>query len=136
MPTKKQALKRWAELTPNANPFEVMAPTPYKAEGSKYGTDSIRIGGSPEFVDAVMSNLKQIIDGENHVTRLTLSRAEVKPTEINGKRRTFGNAGAGAEIVYIGLNMRGREGVIASGMLERSLDGAPERFENTNRYAR
>ena len=83
-----------------------------------------------------MSNLKSIIDGENHVTRLTLSRAEVKPTEIHGKRRTFGNAGADAEIVYIGLNMRGREGVIASGMLDRSLDGATERFENTNRYAR
>ena len=134
--TKKQALKRWSELEPGIDPLQFMAPTPYKAEGSKYGTDSIRIGGSPEFIDAVMSNLKSIIDGENHATRLTLSRAEVKSTEINGERRTFANAHAGAEIVYIGLNMRGNEGSIASGIFSRDLDSATERFAETNRYAR
>ncbi|KKL73508.1 hypothetical protein LCGC14_2074200 [marine sediment metagenome] len=132
--TKAEALRRWSQLEP-ADPLRVMAPTPYKAAGSKYGTDSIRIGGSPEFIDAVMSNLKTIIDGENHVTRLTLSRAEVKSTEINGERRVFANASAGAEIVYIALNMRGSEGAIASGVFSRDLDGATERFAEVNRYA-
>ena len=136
MTTKSEALKQWGELTPGANPLEVMSPIPYKATGSKYGTDSIRIGGSPEFIDAVMSNLKHLIDGENHVTRLTLSRAEVKPTEIHGERRTFANAAADAEVVYIALNMRGHEGVIASGVFDRDRDHATERFENTNRYAK
>ena len=113
-----------------------MAPIPYKASGSKYGTDSIRIGGSPEFIDAVMSNLKPILDGENHATRLTLSRAEVKPTEINGETRSFQNAAPGAEVVYIALNMRGDEGAMVSGMIDRNLDGATDRFAKRNRYAR
>ena len=136
MPTKKQALKRWSELEPGIDPLAVMAPIPYKATGSKYGADAVRITGSPEFVDAILSNLKSIIDGENHVTRLSFSRADVKPTEINGERRTFENASAGAQAVYIQLHMRGHEGVIASGMLDRDRDSATERFENTNRYAR
>ena len=136
MTTKKQALRHWSELEPGQDPLKFMVPTPYKAAGSKYGTDSIRIGGSPEVIDAVMSNLKSLIDGENHVTRLTLSRAEVKPTEINGEVRTFANASAGAEVVYIALNMRGHEGAIASGIFSRDLDSATARFESTNRYAR
>ena len=136
MTTKKQAMKQWAELTPSADPLEVMAPIPYKATGSKYGADAVRITGSPEFVDAILSNLKQIIDGENHVTRLSFSRADVKPTEINGETRTFENASAGAQAVYIQLHMRGHEGVIASGVFDRDRDGATERFEQSNRYAR
>ena len=133
---KQQVLADWRALEPGRDPMQVMEPIPYKAAGSKYGTDSIRIGGSPEFIDAVMSNLKHIIDGENHVTRLTLSRAKVKPTEINGETRTFANASARAEIVYIALNMRGHEGAIASGVFSRDLDQATERFADTNRYAR
>ena len=136
MTTKAEALKQWAALEPGADPLAVMAPIPYKATGSKYGTDSIRIGGSPEFIDAVMSNLKPILDGENHATRLTLSRAEVKPTEINGETRSFQNAAPGAEVVYIALNMRGDEGAMVSGMIDRNLDGATDRFAKRNRYAR
>ena len=132
---KAEALAHWQTLEAGANPLETMAAIPYKASGSKYGTDSIRIGGSPEFIDAVMSNLKPLIDGENHVTRLTLSRAEVKATEIHGETRQFQNAAPGAEVVYIALNMRGDEGVIASAMLDRQLNGATDRFEETNRYA-
>ena len=133
--TKAETLHHWSELEPGADPLHVMAPTPYKAAGSKYGTDSIRIGGSPEFIDAVMSNLKTLIDGENHVTRLTLSRAEVKSTEINGERRTFPNASAGAEVVYIALNMRSDEGSMASGVFSRDLNDATARFANVSRYA-
>ena len=136
MTTKAEALKRWGALEPGADPLAVMAPIPYKATGSKYGTDSIRIGGSSAFIDAVMSNLKPILDGENHATRLTLSRAEVKPTEINGETRSFQNAAPGAEVVYIALNMRGDEGAMVSGMIDRNLDGATDRFAKRNRYAR
>ena len=106
---KAEAMRRWAALEPGADPFAVMEPVPYKAEGSKYGTDSIRIGGSSAFIDAVMSNLMPILAGEATATRLTLSRAEVKATTINGETRTFANADAGAEVVYIGLAERGRE---------------------------
>ena len=136
MTTNAEALKQWAALEPGADPLAVMAPIPYKATGSKYGTDSIRIGGSPEFIDAVLSNLKPILDGENHATRLTLSRAEVKPTEINGERRSFQNAAPGAEVVYIALNLRGHEGAMVSGMIDRNLAGATDRFAKRNRYAR
>jgi len=136
MTTKAQAMKQWADLEPGADPLAVMRPIPYKATGSRYGADALRITGSPTFVDAVMSNLKPLLDGENHATRLTLSRAEVKPTEINGERRSFQNAAPGAEVVYIALNMRGDEGAIASTMLDRHLNGATDRFAERNRYAR
>ena len=136
MTTKAQAMKQWADLEPGADPLAVMRPIPYKATGSKFGTDSIRIMGSPEYCDAVLSCLKILQDGENHVTRLSFSRADVKPTEINGERRTFENANPGAQVVYIQLHMRGDEGAIASGMLDRHLNGATERFAKRNRYAR
>jgi len=136
MTTKAQAMKQWADLEPGADPLAVMRPIPYKATGSRYGADALRITGSPTFVDAVMSNLKPLLDGENHATRLTLSRAEVKPTEINGETRSFQNAAPGAEVVYIALNMRGDEGAMVSGMLDRNLDGATDRFAKRNRYAR
>jgi|TARA_R100000501_G_C2619950_1_gene113239 hypothetical protein len=129
-------MKQWAELDPGRDPLAVMQPIPYKATGSKYGADAVRITGSPEFVDAVLSNLKTIMDGENHVTRLSFSRAEVKPTEINGETKQFENASAGAQAVYIQLHMRGHEGVIASAVFDKDRDGATERFEQSNRYAR
>ena len=136
MPTKKEAMQQWDSLDPGQDPLAVMRPIPYKATGSKYGADAVRITGSPEFVDAVLSNLKTIMDGENHVTRLSFSRAEVKPTEINGETKQFENASAGAQAVYIQLHMRGHEGVIASAVFDKDRDGATERFEQSNRYAR
>jgi len=123
---KKETLQHWRNLPANQPILKHFAPIPYKATGSRYGACGIRIDGNPEFIDAVLSRLKDLIDGENHVTRLELSRNAVDGAKLGKK---FENAGTRAECCYIRLHMRGGEGSIASGIFARELDGATERFE-------
>ena len=132
---KAQALAHWETLEPNQDPLEHMTPLAYKAEGSSYGACGIRIDGNPQFVDAVLSCLKTLLDGENQVTRLALARNEVAPVEINGERKTFHNADRGAEVCYVRLHMRGHEGAMVEA-LSGSHKAATERFAATSRYAR
>ena len=132
---KSAALAAWRDLPPNLDPLEHMAPIPYRSEGSRYGACGIRIDGSQAFIDAVLSNLKTLLDGENQLTRLELARNEVKPTEINGQRRTFANAVSGAQVCYVRLHVRGHEGTIAAGLLHQHAE-ATERFAQTSVYAR
>lgn len=120
---KREALEHWAGLESGQNPLGVMQAIPYKTSGRSYGTDGIRIDGSPEFVDAVLSNLKGLIDGENQVTRLALSR---NPANTDFKANP--NAAPGAEVVYIRLHQRGREGVMAATVFDRHLEAATDRF--------
>ena len=132
---KSEALATWRAMPAAQNPLEHMAPIPYKSEGSRYGACGIRIDGNPAFIDAVLSNLKPLLDGENQVTRLELARNEVKSTEINGEVRTFANAVSGAQVCYVRLHVRGHEGTIAAGLLHQHAE-ATERFAQTSVYAR
>ena len=122
-------MERWRELPAGQNPLGSMRPIPYKREGSKYGACGIRIDGTPEFIDAVLSNLKGLLDGENALTRLELARREVKPVTVNGEVKTFANAEEGAEVCYIRLHVRGREGSMAAGY-DSGLVEATERFSD------
>ena len=106
---KKEAMKYWGNLEPNQDPLEHMNPIPYKASGSTFGACGIRICGNPEFVDAVLSNLKSLLDGENNNTRLNLMYNDVKPTEIKGQKKSYDNAAKDAKVVYIQLHERGRD---------------------------
>lgn len=106
MPTKHDSLVRWRALDPGQNPLPVMRPIPYKTVGSRYGACGIRIDGSPAFVDAVLSNLKPLLAGENMNTRLELSRAKVKTGF-----KALPNAQDDAECCYIRLHVRGRVGM-------------------------
>jgi len=133
---KSEAMAQWRSMEPGRDPLQSMTPIPYKARGSRYGACGIRIDGNPQFVEAVLSNLKSLIEGENHVTRLELARREVERVEINGESKSFDNADTGAEVCYIRLHMRGGEGAIASGIFDRDLDAATESFAKRNRYAR
>lgn len=107
--TKSDALTHWKNLKTNINPLRFMRAIPYKSTGSKYGACGIRIDGSPEFIDAVLSNLKGLINGENGQTRLELSRNPVKDVTIQGKTKRFDNSANAAEVCYIRLHMRGNE---------------------------
>jgi hypothetical protein len=124
---KAEALARWRELPEGLNPLAEMIPIPYKAEGSKYGACGIRIDGTPDFIDAVLSNLKDLLDGENAVTRLGLARNEVDGSGIG---KALPNKETGAEVCYIRLHERGREGSIASGF-NRDLLAATDRYAET-----
>jgi hypothetical protein len=126
--TKEQSLENWKGLPANQNPLQHMEPIAYKATGSKYGACGIRIDGSPEFIDAVLSCLKPLIDGENHATRLELSRSQVKPVEIDGKVKSFQNAHTRNEVCYVRLHMRSKQGQAASAVFDRHLKGATTRY--------
>lgn len=106
---KKEAMEHWKSLEPNQNPLEHMQVIPYKSGGSKYGTCGIRVDGSPEFIDAVLSNLKPLLDGEGDETRLELARREVTPTEVKGQVKGYANRVREAEVCYIRLHERGHE---------------------------
>ena len=126
---KENTLKRWRALEPNQNPLRHMHPIPYKARGSRYGACGVRIDGNPQFIDAVLSCLKGLIDGENHLTRLELSRNEV---DGSGLDKCFENSDRGAQCCYVRLHQRGGQGQMASAIFDRHLDGATERYATTS----
>lgn len=99
---------------------------PYKARGSRYGACGIRIDGNPQFIDAVLSRLQDLIAGENHSTRLELARHTVDGSAFG---KSYDNAEQGAQVCYVRLHERGREGQIASCICDRHLDSAQQTFE-------
>ena len=110
---KADAMARWKRTPADLPILEHVTPIPYKAEGSRYGAGGIRIDGTPEFVDAVLSRLKDLLSCENDRTRLELARSEVKPRTIAGETKTFANACDRAETCYIRVHARGRESTMA-----------------------
>jgi hypothetical protein len=65
---KKPFLKHWASIRKN----QKLDPKPvrYTHEGSTYAEDGIRITGSRQFVDCVLSRLKDLLVYEGEETRL------------------------------------------------------------------
>lgn len=125
--TKQEAMTTWQQMEAGQNILKHMTPIDPKARGSRYGACGIRIDGNPDFVRAVMSRLKDLIDGENHVTRLSLAWNIVDGSGIG---KALDNADNGAECCYIRLYLRGHEGMGASAFFDRHLKGATERFES------
>ena len=106
MPDKRDAINQWRALPPGQNPLPLMRAIPYKTTGSRYGACGIRIDGSPAFIDAVLSNLKTLLAGENMNTRLELARRPV-----DKEFKALPNAVPEAECCYIRLHVRGRVGM-------------------------
>ena len=123
--TKELNLQHWAQLPANQPILKHMKVIHYKARGSKYGTCGIRIDGTPEFVDAVLSHLQELIAGENSMTRLELSRSQVGPVTIGDQTKGFENAETGAEVCYIRLHERGPE----AQMLNAFIDGCKAKHD-------
>lgn len=124
---KEQTLNQWRGMAAGQNPLPHMEPIPYKARGSRYGACGIRIDGTPAFIDAVLSNLKALIDGENAITRLELSRSEVDGSGIG---KALENKVRGAQVCYIRLHVRGNEGQHAASY-NPGLRAATERMFQT-----
>lgn len=125
MAKKQDTLNAWRALPEGLPVLPHFRPIPYKTSGSRYGCCGIRIDGGPEFVDAVLSRLKDLIDGENHVTRLELARSQVQRREGYNAGK---NADDNAEVCYIRLHMRGLEGAISSSVFDRHLAEPTQRF--------
>lgn len=71
---KAEFLKYWAGITPG-QPLTPMA-VPYKHSGSTFAEDGIRITGSREYIEQVLSHLKPLLRFENGQTRLQTTFAE------------------------------------------------------------
>ena len=110
MPTKHDSIEHWRGLEPGQNPLPFMTPIPYQTRGSRYGSCGIRIDGNPAFIDAVLSNLKPLLAGENMATRLEVSRNKVKTGF-----KELPNAAADAECCYIRRHGRGTAQLHRSG---------------------
>ena len=99
---KTDALRRWADLTPNQPIIPHFKALSADSKGSTFGANQIRITGSPDFVDAVLSHLKEVIDLEAGSTRLDFSIASVKPVFD----KQWANAEHDAEVCYIQVKER------------------------------
>ena len=127
---KKETLAAWKALPADQPIVKHFRPIGYKTSGSRYGACGIRIDGSPAFVDAVLSHLKEVLVCENGYTRLELSRSMVhKPDNAEiGKR--FQNADEDAEVCYIRVHERGGQSLhivaahlgIATPEMQRTVD--------------
>ena len=73
---KEQILSHWNSIDPN-QPIKINQ-VAYKHKGSTYAEDGIRLTGSPEFIDSVLSRLKDLLKHENGSTRLQLNYQESK----------------------------------------------------------
>lgn len=99
---KSKALQRWYALEPNQDILPFFTPLSADAHGSTFGACGIRISGNPQFIDAVLSRLKDLLKAESATTRLTLSRGKVKSV-FDKKWR---NADTDAETCYVQVRER------------------------------
>lgn len=106
MAKKKETLAAWRAMAENQPIVKHVRPVKYKAKGSRYGACGIRIDGTPAFVDAVLSHLKELLVCENGYTRLELARHEVDGSGIG---KALPNAVMDAEVCYIRVHERGHE---------------------------
>ena len=65
---KKEFLQHFQGI--EANQKINISPVPYKHKGSTYDEDGIRITGSKEFIDSILSRVKDLLNFENGTTRL------------------------------------------------------------------
>jgi hypothetical protein len=91
-------------------------PVPYRHQGSTYAEDGIRITGSQEFIDAVLSRLTDLLAFESTQTRLQLSYQEATDKESGES--------LGSWACYIQVHERGAQ-VSAMGALADLLSGFP-----------
>ncbi len=98
---KAQFLKHWRTLL-NPRPLKP-ATVPYKHRGSTFQEDGIRITGSLEWIDAVLSRLTDLLACENGRTRLQVSYRQANDKE--GKPLASWTC-------YIQVHERGREAQI------------------------
>lgn len=104
---KADFLEYWEEMRPGQRIDPV--PVPYGHEGSTYAEDGIRITGRRDFVDQVLSNMKELLEYEGSTTRLQVVYRQSTDKE-SGQPINSWNC-------YIQVHERGREAKIANALL-------------------
>ena len=106
---KAQFLTHWSSIEQN-RPV-APCPVPYKHEGSTYQEDSIRITGSRDFIDSVLSRLQDVLQYENTETRLQTVYKQTVDRE-SGRPCASWNC-------YVQVHERGRQARIAGRLVAR-----------------
>lgn len=110
MGKKAEEIIKWRNLPENLPIMEHFTPIPANAKGSTFGACGIRISGSPQFIDAVLSRIKDVLSAEAGSTRLTFSRQKVKTVAIQEgdkvMEKQWHNAVEEAETCYIQVRER------------------------------
>lgn len=76
---KDEFLQHFKSITKNQK--IAVSPVAYKHEGSTYAEDGIRITGSREFIDSILSRLTDLLQYENGNTRLQVVYKESQDRE-------------------------------------------------------
>lgn len=77
---KEEILEFWRTLKPNL-PLKV-EPIPKIHEGTRYTEDGLRITGSPEFINGILSRLKDFINYETTGTKLDVEYKQIQSTKF------------------------------------------------------
>lgn len=124
MATKKETIEQWETLQENMAILPHFEAIPYKSKGSSYGACGIRIDGNPAFIDAVLSRLKDLLDGENAITRLELARNPVDGSKLG---KSFDKRADNAECCYIRLHQRGGDAQHVNMLFDKKLRAKTEK---------
>ena len=107
---KREILNHWQAIEPY-QPIQINSVL-YKHEGSTYAEDGIRLTGSQEFIDSVLSRLKDLLDHENGSTRLQLN---YQPSKDSKTQELTGSYNC-----YIQVHERGGEAKMVNAIFGRN----------------
>lgn len=104
---KKEFLAHWSGMKRRRklNP----TPVPYKHRGSKYSEDTLRITGSREFIDAILSRLTELLQFENGDTRLQVTYQQAVDKDTRQPLDSW--------VCHIQVHERGDEAKIANALV-------------------
>jgi hypothetical protein len=106
MMRKAQILDHWQKIEPN-QPIKIDS-VAYKHRGSTYTEDGIRLTGSMDFIDSVLSRLTDLLQLENGSTRLQLNYQESKDRKTGVATGTYN--------CYVQVHERGSEAKMVNAM--------------------
>lgn len=106
---KSDMLAHWQGI--KAGQPLAVTPVAYKHEGSTYAEDGIRITGSSEFIDSVLSRLTDLLAHENGQTRLQVSYQQSKDRDTGRELNSFN--------CYIQVHQRGGEAKMLNAVFGR-----------------
>ena len=109
---KSEILSHWQRIKQN-QPIAI-TPVTYKHTGSTYAEDGIRITGSQEFIDSVLSRLKDLLEYESDDTRLQLVYKQSVDKDTGRELDSYN--------CYVQVHQRGREAIIMNSIVREAKE--------------
>ena len=106
---KAEFLNHWNQI--DSGQDIKITPVPYKHKGSTYDQDGVRITGSQEFIDSILSRLTDLLSYENGSTRLQLVYKQSTDRQTGLEMDSFN--------CYVQVHERGHEARAMNAMIGR-----------------